>query len=108
MQLSRLLLPAAVPALTLGVAFPTIATEYEPATPGTLAAVREDGAVEDLPLRHTNVSIEITAFVARTTVEQVFVNPFEHPIEAIYTFPLGHEAAEDAQQIALQVEDLDL
>jgi Ca-activated chloride channel family protein len=41
------------------------------------------------------VSIEVTAFVARTIVEQHFVNPFDHPIEAVYTFPLGDRAAVD-------------
>jgi Ca-activated chloride channel family protein len=41
------------------------------------------------------VSIEVTAFVARTTVEQVFANPFDEPVEAVYTFPLGDRAAVD-------------
>jgi Ca-activated chloride channel family protein len=39
-----------------------------------------------MPLQHTKVSIEVTAFVARTTVEQIFANPFEKPVEAVYTF----------------------
>lgn len=91
--------PSALPTLVLVtlalVPVATLGNEHDPSTPGTLVAVGEDGAVMDMPLRHTSVSVEITAFVARTTVEQVFANPFEHPIEAIYTFPLGHEAAVD-------------
>jgi Ca-activated chloride channel family protein len=48
-----------------------------------------------MPLQHTKVSIEVTAFVARSTIEQVFANPFTDPVEAVYTFPLGNHAAVD-------------
>ncbi|HXV74830.1 MAG TPA: TonB-dependent receptor [Candidatus Polarisedimenticolaceae bacterium] len=64
-------------------------------TPGSLTARLNDGQFRELPLRHTDVRTEITSFVARTTVEQVFANPFDRPIEAVYLFPLGHEAAVD-------------
>jgi Ca-activated chloride channel family protein len=80
--------------LLLAAAIPTPAS-HDPATPGALMVTGKDGAVVDMPLRHTKVTIEVTAFVARTAVEQVFVNPFDHPVEAIYTFPLGDRAAVD-------------
>jgi Ca-activated chloride channel family protein len=64
-------------------------------TPGALRVHRGDGTVVEMPLRHTEVSVEITAFVARATVEQTFFNPFDEPVEAVYTFPLGDRAAVD-------------
>ena len=73
----------------------TAADVDEPATPGTLRVETEDGTLVDMPLRHTRVTVEISAFVSRTQIEQVFVNPFDHPVEAVYTFPLGDRAAVD-------------
>jgi len=64
-------------------------------TPGALQVVTADDIVLEMPLRHTRVSVEISAFVARVKVEQTFANPFDVPVEAIYTFPLGDEAAVD-------------
>jgi len=71
------------------------AAETGPSTPGELRVTGPGGTVVELPLRHTKVGIEVTAFVARATIEQVFANPFTEPIEAVYTFPLGHDAAVD-------------
>ena len=64
-------------------------------TPGALSITGKGGKLIELPLTHTKVSIEVTAFVARTTVEQVFANSFDEPVEAVYTFPLGDRAAVD-------------
>ena len=91
MRFSLHALPTLVALLTLAlVPDATLGNEQDPSTPGALAAVREDGTVVDMPLRHTDVSVEITAFVARTTVEQVFVNPSggvdEHGREVEQTF----------------------
>jgi len=74
---------------------PVTAAPAEPSTPGALRAWRPDGTVVEMPLRHTKVTIEVTAFVARASVEQVFSNPFDDPVEAVYTFPLGDRAAVD-------------
>lgn len=46
-----------------------------------------------LPLKHTDVRIHITGLVASVQVEQVFTNPLEERIEAVYTFPLPAQAA---------------
>jgi len=81
----------------------TSAALADPSTPGALSVVGADGAVVELPLRHTKVAIEVTAFVAAATIEQVFVNPFTEPVEAVYTFPLGDRAAVD--DFELQVGD---
>jgi len=88
------------PSLTLAVVLVSGATLAgttiaEPSTPGALRTMDMYHGVVELPLRHTDVNVEITSFVARTTVEQLFDNPFDHPIEVTYTFPLGDEAAVD-------------
>jgi Ca-activated chloride channel homolog len=48
------------------------------------------------PLRHTDVQAEVTGTLARVTVTQIFENTFNEKIEAVYTFPLPHEAAVDS------------
>src|SRR2546425_2162937 len=50
-------------------------------------------------LRHTDVAVEISGFVARVTVTQVFASRFAEPVEAIYTFPLSDRAAVDAMSM---------
>src|SRR5262245_21901603 len=82
-------------AVLVSAASAALAADLAPSTPGALRVERADGAVVEMPLRHTRVSIEVTAFVSRTTIEQVFGNPFTEPIEAVYTFPLGNRAAVD-------------
>jgi Ca-activated chloride channel family protein len=74
---------------------PLAAADDAASTPGALRVSRENGVLVEMPLRHTKVSIEVTAFVARSTIEQVFANPFTDPVEAVYTFPLGDRAAVD-------------
>lgn len=68
--------------------------------PGELKVLSIDGkppASElQLPLTHTDVHIEVTGFVAQATVKQDYSNPFDKPIEAVYTFPLPHKAAVDS------------
>jgi len=87
----------------LATVLPAAAVPPDPSTPGALSVAGADGVVVELPLRHTKVAIEVTAFVARATVEQVFANPFAEPVEAVYTFPLGDRAAVD--DFELQVGD---
>src|SRR5215467_2921080 len=56
----------------------------------------EKGAVAgSCPLKHTDVKAEITGFLSRVVVSQEFENPFKDKIEAVYTFPLPHNAAVD-------------
>ncbi|HJR63374.1 MAG TPA: VIT domain-containing protein [Gemmatimonadaceae bacterium] len=61
---------------------------------GTLRARDTSGKVlGDFPLRRTEVKAEISGFLARTVVEQTYVNPFESAIEAVYVFPMPSLAA---------------
>jgi Ca-activated chloride channel family protein len=57
---------------------------------------REGRPAGDCPLERTDVSVEISGFVARVRVVQRFRNPRPVPVEAIYTFPLSHRGAVDA------------
>jgi Ca-activated chloride channel family protein len=53
------------------------------------------------PLRHTDVHAAVAGPMAMYTVEQTFENPFDQPIEAVYVFPLGDEAAVSGYQITI-------
>lgn len=65
--------------------------------PGTLMSILPDGQPgKPCPLKHTDVKAEISGSLARVTVEQLFENPFEEKIEAVYTFPLASDAAVDS------------
>ena len=56
---------------------------------GALRAKNAQGDfVGEFPLKHTEVSAEITGYVARTVVEQTYENDFREVIEAVYQFPL--------------------
>ncbi|HMB71241.1 MAG TPA: VIT domain-containing protein, partial [bacterium] len=54
-----------------------------------------DGQVRtlDFPLKHTDVQADVSGPVARVEVTQTFRNPYDETIEAVYVFPLPHEAA---------------
>jgi hypothetical protein len=63
---------------------------------GTLVAML--GAGKQLgrcPLKHTDVTCDISGYVARVTVKQTFHNPYKDKIEALYTFPLSENGAVD-------------
>ena len=46
-----------------------------------------------LPLAHTDVRAEISAFLATVKVRQQYRNPYDRKIEAVYVFPLPQNAA---------------
>lgn len=69
-------------------------------TPGSLAALDKTGKpLGSCPLVHTEVKAEISGVLSRTTVRQEFHNSFRKPIEAVYAFPLPHNAAIDDMTI---------
>jgi Ca-activated chloride channel family protein len=73
--------------------------------PGSLQVTQLDGKAPDqkleMPLQHTDVQIDVSGFVARATVTQKYHNPFDKPIEAVYTFPLPEDAAVDDMQMTI-------
>ncbi len=64
-------------------------------TQGALRIVGEDATVVECPLEHTAVEVDISGFISRVKVTQTFRNPTKEKIEAVYVFPLPHEAAVD-------------
>ncbi|MCL4182518.1 MAG: marine proteobacterial sortase target protein [Burkholderiaceae bacterium] len=51
------------------------------------------------PLQHSDVHIEITGPVARTTIVQQFENPGQSWLEGVYVFPLPDDSAVDRLQM---------
>jgi Ca-activated chloride channel family protein len=51
------------------------------------------GRYESVPLIHTDVALDVRGLVAAATVTQQYVNSSTEPIEAVYVFPLPHDAA---------------
>lgn len=65
-------------------------------TQGALQVRQADGTLIECPLKHTDVHAEISGYIARVRVTQTFDNPFPEEIEAVYVFPLPHQAAVDS------------
>ncbi len=71
-------------------------TAVHPDPQGCLISLDPEGRPMQLfPLKHTDVKIEVSGFLARTRVTQQFENPFPDKIEAVYAFPLPQRAAVD-------------
>jgi len=70
-------------------------------TRGTLWLKGQDGALSAAPELATNVSIEVTALVARATVRQRFRNPGRDWAEGVYVFPLPETAAVDGLRLRI-------
>jgi len=76
--------------------FAVFADDKSPIPGGELRIVSKEG--KDLgacPLKTTEVQADIVGFVSRVRVKQVFYNPLDEKIEAVYVFPLPQEAAVD-------------
>ena len=66
------------------------------AFPGTGALATRDPRTQQLvpiPLKHTDVKADIAGYIATVDVTQQFQNPYDGKIEAVYVFPLPHNAA---------------
>ena len=68
---------------------------------GSLRIIGEDGSIVECPLKHTDVQADVSGFIARVNVTQTFHNPKDEAIEAVYVFPLPHEAAVDEMTMVL-------
>ena len=66
---------------------------FTPATTNTPAVI--------LPLKKTEVSIDVSAGIAQTEVVQRFHNDLDRPLEAVYLFPLPSEVAVSGFEIRL-------
>jgi Ca-activated chloride channel family protein len=68
----------------------------------TSGALLKDGD-QPLPLKHTDVTIQVTGLIATVQVEQVFTNPHQERIEAVYVFPLPSDAS--VNDMAMKIGD---
>ena len=69
---------------------------------GALIGLDDEGKpTQAFPLKHTDVSIQVSGPLARAQVTQQFENPYSDKIEAIYTFPLPQNAAVDAMTLTV-------
>ena len=68
---------------------------------GQMRVRTEEGRVMALPLAHTAVEGEVSGMLARVWVTQYFTNPYNHPIEAVYVFPLPQAAAVDDMEMVI-------
>ena len=65
-------------------------------TPGCgamLAKLPKEDKEIPLPLKHTDVTAQISGYIATVQVIQQFHNPYDEKIEAVYVFPLPQNAA---------------
>ncbi|MDY6854639.1 MAG: VIT domain-containing protein [Thermodesulfobacteriota bacterium] len=53
----------------------------------------DDTELDNLPLKSTNVNVNISGVIADVVVEQVYKNEGKKPLEAIYIFPASTRAA---------------
>jgi Ca-activated chloride channel family protein len=66
-----------------------------------MMGVQRDEKFLALPLQRTKFDTVVTGTVAETEVTQVFANPFDTPIEAVYVFPLHERAAVDDYHLTI-------
>ncbi|OPL18061.1 MAG: hypothetical protein AVO35_07865 [Candidatus Aegiribacteria sp. MLS_C] len=82
-------------AVILTVAAVSTAQPLDESGSGRMQVTGEEGVVGDLPLEHTAVVIDVSGNLQRATVRQVYGNPYDQVIEAVYTFPLPQSGAVD-------------
>lgn len=64
-----------------------------PGSGALLARLPDQPTPVPVPLKHTDVRADIAGYIASVAVTQQYQNPFSSKIEAVYVFPLPHNAA---------------
>ncbi len=72
-----------------------LAQETDDSGSGRMQVLGDEGVIGELPLEHTSVVIDVSGNLQRATVRQVYGNPYDDVIEAVYTFPLPQSGAVD-------------
>ncbi len=67
------------------------AASDEPGSGSLMAEV--EGKHVPMPLKHTEVKATVSGYIGTVDVRQEFHNPYSGKIEAVYVFPLPHNAA---------------
>jgi len=78
----------------------------EPKT-GTLA-IEGEGKLLALPLQHAKFTSVVTGTVAKTEIRQVFRNPLEHSVDALYMLPVHEQAAVSHYSLNFNASDQDV
>jgi Ca-activated chloride channel homolog len=69
------------------------ANDDQPGTGALMAKVPDVETAVACPLKHTDVKASVNGYIATVDVTQQYQNPFDTKIEAVYVFPLPHNAA---------------
>lgn len=69
------------------------ADDTAPGCGALLAVLPGEEKQVPVPLKHTDVQAQISAYIATVDVTQQYTNPYESKIEAAYVFPLPQNAA---------------
>ena len=64
-----------------------------PGTGALMAVLPGEDKQVPVPLKHTDVKAQISAYIATVEVTQQYTNPYDEKIEAVYVFPLPQNAA---------------
>jgi Ca-activated chloride channel family protein len=77
--------------LARGSDSPAEPSDEAPGTGALMAKVEEKQV--PMPLKHTDVRASVSGYIGAVDVTQQFLNPYSNKIEAVYVFPLPHNAA---------------
>jgi Ca-activated chloride channel family protein len=70
---------------------PAAEPEQAPGSGALLAKIEEKEI--PMPLKHTDVRASVSGYIGTVEVTQQFLNPYSSKIEAVYMFPLPHNAS---------------
>ena len=95
--------------VTIGGSIGYAAMDEIPVTGGELRLVAPqievfDGVRQEVigfPLKHTAITANVGGVMGLYEVEQIFENPFDEPIEAVYVFPLGDDGTVSGYSITI-------
>lgn len=77
------------------------ALDEVPIRTGELRVAKPQAETIGFPLQRVNAKARVDGVVATVTVEQVFENPFDDAIEAVYLFPMSTGAAVHGYEIQI-------
>lgn len=90
--------PSIVVVVLIALAAPAYAEAPERPT---LLRIAEDGEREELPLVRGDARVVVRGPIAQVELTQVFANPADAPIEAVYVFPLPEDGAVGAMAMTI-------
>jgi len=72
---------------------PLAGDDQQPGSGVLMATPPGEQTLTPVPLKHTDVKASVAGYIATVEVTQRFQNPYDGKIEAVYVFPLPHNAA---------------